>query len=131
MLDGLIGDDQERDEAAGASIPSRIWQALCSPQGCPGRGASCRGGRDEDVPVGKGILIGRQGELRQQSSRRQSVRALLRYCRVDRARFVYPENGGLSLQFEGVTVRPVDIRATLLDESRRLFLAPPRGIRDH
>ncbi len=49
----------------------------------------------------------------------------LRYCRIDRAFFVYPELGGLLLRFEGIALlgseRSGQIATALRDESRRLF----------
>ena len=82
-------------------------------------------------PWRKSLLV---SELQQRFARdvnRNTPRADLRYCRVDRALFVYPERGGLEFRFEGVALRVGDgvsarIATGLANESHRLFAPPIR-----
>jgi hypothetical protein len=129
-LDGLLGDEAERAQAAALLSRPEFVRTYARPGGV----APAEPGAEVDpmivVPWRKSLLADLQQRFARDANR-NTPRADLRYCRVDRALFTYPEKAGLLLRFEGVALQAGDdvsnrIATGLSNESHRLFAPPIR-----
>jgi hypothetical protein len=130
MLDGLLGEEAERAQVAALLSRPEFVRLYARPGGVSPTEPGAAVGPMIVVPWRKSLLA----DLQQRFARdvnRNTPRADLRYCRVDRAQFTYPEKAGLLLRFEGVALRAGDdvsnrIATGLSNESHRLFAPPIR-----
>jgi hypothetical protein len=130
-VDGLLGDESLRAEAAALLARPEFVKTYARPDGTPPAEPRAAVAPMTVVPWRQELLSGLQRRLAADVNRGAPTEDL-RYCRLDRAMFIYPETGGLTplLRFEGVALRPDDeetsarIATGLRDECRQLFQPP-------
>jgi hypothetical protein len=131
LLDGLLGDESQRAEAAALLSRAEFIKTYCQPGGKLATDPRAAVAPMVVVPWRKALLTSLQERFARDANRAGPM-VDVRYCRVDRAVFVYLEQGGLLLRFEGVALRSDDemmsarIATALRDETRRLFVPPIR-----
>ena len=128
-LDGLLGSENQRAAAAGLVDRPKIARVYARPGGIPPAESTAAVAAMVVAPWRSTLLVGMQERFARPGNKGSDL-DILRYCRLDRARFGYSEQGGgLKLHFEGVTLIDADpsssssnrIVAALQAESKRLF----------
>ncbi len=128
-LDGLLADENQRAAAAAFLARPEFVTAYARPGGKPPAEPATAVASMVVGPWRKTLLSGLQQRFAADSNRDTATEAL-RYCRLDRAVFIYPERGGgLQLRFEGVILGAGDsgsdaVTGPLRKESRLLFPPP-------
>jgi len=128
-LDGLLGSESLRDQAAALLSRPEFVQSYARLDGKPPAEPRTALASMLVVPWRKELLSGLQRRFARDANRGAPTNDL-RYCRLDRAMFIYPNQGGLLLRFEGVALRPDDeatsarIATGLQDECKGLFQPP-------
>ena len=125
----LLGKDAQRDEVTAFLSRPEFLAAYSRPGRKPLAEREAMVASIEVVPWEKTLVSGLRKHFASDANR-TTARAALRYGRVDRAVFVYPEGGGgLQLRFEGVVLQTGNagldsMNRPLRDESKRLFPPP-------
>jgi hypothetical protein len=101
FVDGLLGNDKPDERALAAEFVARpeIVKAYARPAGAPADEPADVVSRMSVGPWRTALLAALQKRFAAQANARGSL-SILRHCRIDRARFAYSENAGLTLEFE-------------------------------
>lgn len=133
-LDGLLGDEGQRSAVAALVGRPEIARLYARPGGNPPAEPAAAVAAMAVTPWRSTLLSGMQERFARPGNKGSDL-DVLRYCRLDRARFGYSEQGGgLKLHFEGVALIEADpaswnrIVAALQAESKRLFNKTARPV---
>ncbi len=128
-IEGLLGTDADRTAAAALAGRPEVVKAYSGKGGKPALDPAAAVAPMDLVAWQKPLVSGIQ-ERFARSVNRSSQTPEVRYCRVERARFIYEETGGLMLRFEGIVLRSGSsgikgqIASALQTESHRLLQRP-------
>jgi hypothetical protein len=126
VFEGLLGKAEQRETAAGLVARTDILRTYARPGGKPPCDPAAAVRPMVVIPWRTTLMTGLQERLARPSNKGTEL-DMLRYCRVDRVRFAYPDRGGLQLRFEGVALFNDDqavttrIATELRDDAARLF----------
>lgn len=130
LVDGLLGSDKKEERELAADLVSRpeIVKAYARPGDSPEAKPALVIAPMSVSPWRTALLAAIQKRFAADANSAGAAN-VLRHCRIDRAVFVYPESGALTLRFDGVVLRAgnasvAPVGVALRNETNRAAVFP-------